>query len=207
MYTLTVPIKSARQLPKLVFPARCLKCGKLPTGTRKISFIMNENAKKKPVTLDVEPPLCQDCIRLENRLEWFSLLPFTISALLLAAAAFVLLVLFLPTRQMFDFLGIYDDNQTGGMNILLAAAGGLLAGVVGGTVVELVLRLLAAPVFGKLILSRPPTILALTRDLHDVVGLRAHLTKDKKTLSLTFEREEMAREFAELNGLSQSSLG
>jgi hypothetical protein len=39
------------------------------------------------------------------------------------------------------------------------------------------------------------------------VGLRVHLTKDKKTLSLTFEREEMAREFAELNGLSQSSLG
>ncbi len=207
MWTLTVPIKSTRQIPKLVFPEACLKCGKPPVGTRQVSFTIKEYSRKKDLTLDLDPPLCQDCLRLENRLEWFTLLPFTLAGLLLAGVTFVLLFFFLPWQAVFDFLGIFDNSEMSWMRFVLAAAGSLVGGVGGGTAVEAVLKLLAAPVFGKLILSRPPTIVALSRDLHDVVGFRALLTKDKKTLSLTFEREEMARQFAELNGLSQSSLG
>ncbi|MBS4062622.1 MAG: hypothetical protein KG029_19660, partial [Bacteroidetes bacterium] len=77
-----------------------------------------------------------------------------------------------------------------------------VSAVVGGTIVEFVLKLLAAPYFGKLLTSRPPTIIALGRDQHDIVGLRAQLNPDKSALTLTFEREEMAKEFAALNGLA-----
>ena len=200
MYTLTVPIASARQLPKLVFPERCLKCGKPKAGTRKIAFDMNAASRKKSIMLEIEPPLCRECIELENKMEWFSLLPFTISALLFAVAGFIFLFFFLPLLPIWNFLGI-DDRLTGESVFVLSGAGALVAAVAGGTMVEFALKLLAAPYFGKLIVSRPPTIIALSRDLHDVVGLRAQLTGDKKTLTLTFEHEEMAKEFAALNGI------
>ena len=151
--------------------------------------------------LEIEPPLCRECIELENKMEWFSLLPFTISALLFAVAGFIFLFFFLPLLPIWNFLGI-DDRLTGESVFVLSGAGALVAAVAGGTMVEFALKLLAAPYFGKLIISRPPTIIALTRDLHDVVGLRAQLTGDKKTLTLTFEHEEMAKEFAALNGLA-----
>ena len=201
MYTLTVPIASARQLPKLVFPERCLKCGKPKAGTRKIAFDMNAASRKKSIMLEIEPPLCQDCLGLESKLEWFSLLPFTISALLFAAAGFIFLFFFLPLLPVWNFLGI-DARLPGESVFVLSGAGALIAAVAGGTMVEFALKLLAAPYFGKLIISRPPTIIALSRDLHDVVGLRAQLTGDKKTLTLTFEHEEMAKEFAAMNGLT-----
>lgn len=200
MYTLTVPIASARQLPKLVFPERCLKCGKPKAGTRKIAFDMNEASRKKSIMLEIEPPLCRECIELENKMEWFSLLPFTISALLFAVVGFIFLFFFLPLLPVWNFLGI-DDRLTGESVFVLSGAGALVAAIAGGTMVEFALKLLAAPYFGKLIISRPPTIIALSRDLHDVVGLRAQLTSDKKTLTLTFEHEEMAKEFAALNGI------
>lgn len=200
-FTLTVPIKSPRQLPRLVFPERCLNCGKPKAGTRAIHFDVSK-AEKKSVMLEFEPPLCKDCIELENRLEWFSLLPFTISALLSALVGFlVLFFIILPLLPIWDIFGI-SDRQGGMVLFVLSAAGALLSAVVGGTVVEFVLKLLAAPYFGKLITSRPPTILALGRDQHDIVGLRAQLTPDKSTLTLTFELEEMAKEFAALNGLT-----
>jgi hypothetical protein len=201
MYTLTVPIKSPRQLPKLVFPERCLKCEKPKAGTRAIQFDVSKSDKKS-VMLEFEPPLCKDCIELENRLEWFSLLPFTISAFLSAVLGFLLLFfVILPLLPFWDFLGI-NDRQGRVVLFVLSCAGALVSAVVGGTVFEFILKLLAAPYFGKLIITRPPTILALMHDLHDIVGLRAQLTSDKKTLTLTFEHEEMAKEFAALNGLA-----
>ena len=201
MYTLTVPIKSPRQLPKLVFPERCLKCEKPKAGTRAIQFDVSKSDKKS-VMLEFEPPLCKDCIELENRLEWFSLLPFTISAFLSAVLGFLLLFfVILPLLPFWDFLGI-NDRQGRVVLFVLSCAGALVSAVVGGTVFEFILKLLAAPYFGKLIITRPPTILALMHDLHDIVGLRAQLTPDKKILTLTFEHEEMAKEFAALNGLA-----
>lgn len=200
MYTLTVPIKSPRQLPKLVFPEGCLKCGKPKAGTRAIHFDVSKSDKKS-IMLELEPPLCKDCIELENKLEWFSLLPFTISALLSAGLGFLLLFfIILPLLPFWDFFGI-NDRQGRVVLFVISAAGALISAVAGGTVVEFTLKLLAAPYFGKLLLSRPPTLLALTRDLHDIVGLRAQLTPDKSTLTLTFEHEEMAKEFAALNGI------
>jgi hypothetical protein len=199
-YTLTVPIPNPKKPPKVVFPDTCLHCGKPGTGTRRISFTLNEKSSK---TFDLAPPLCNDCITLENRLEWFSLLPFTIVAFVLGGVMFLVLWFFvLPNLSLWQFFGM-DWRQTGEAVYVLAGAGALLGGIGGATLVEIILRVLTIPYFGRLLTDRPLTLVSVLRDFHDVPGLRAQVTSDKKTLTLTFEHEERAREFAMLNNLQE----
>lgn len=202
MQTLTIPIKSPRQPPQFIFPERCIHCGQPKAGTRAIFFDLSPESSKKSTMLELKPPLCQACVQLENRLEWFSLLPFTISALLLAVVSFLLLwLVILPILPVWNWLGIFSRMDIGRYSFILAGAGALLTALVGGTVVELGLRILAAPYFGKLIISRPLTMFALLSDSHDIVGLRAKWNAKQKTLSLTFARDDMANEFRQLNNL------
>lgn len=201
-YTLTVPIPNPKKPPKVIFPETCLHCGKPRTGTRGMTFTLAETSKKS-FDLELEPPLCSDCITLENRLEWFSLLPFTIVVFLLGALTFVVLWFFvLPSLALWNFLGM-DWRETGQAVFLLAGAGALLGGVIGATLVEVILRILTKPYFGDLLTRRPLTLVSLLRDFQDVPGLRAQVTSDKKTLTLTFEHEERAKEFALLNNLQE----
>ncbi len=202
MQTLNIPIKSTRQLPKFIFPERCVHCGKPKAGMRGISINVSPESSKKSTTLELEPPLCKDCIQLENRLEWFSLLPFTISGLLLAALSFFLLwLVIIPILPVWNWLGIYSRMDIGNYSFILAGAGALLIAIVGGTIVELGLRILSAPYFGKLIISRPLTLFSLMSDSHDVVGLRAKWNAGPRTLVLTFERDDIVGEFMKLNNL------
>lgn len=201
-YTLTVPIPNPRKPPKVIFPETCLHCGKPKTDTRRLLFTLAENSRKS-FDLKLEPPLCTDCNALESRLEWFSLLPFTIVAFLLGALTFLLLWLFvLPNLALWNFLGM-DWREAGQAVFVLAGAGALLGGIGGATLVEVILRVVTKPYFGDLLTSRPLTLVSLFRDLHDVPGLRAQVTSDKKILTLTFEHEERAREFAMLNNLQE----
>lgn len=201
-YTLTVPIPNPKKPPKVIFPETCLHCGKPRTGTRGMTFTLAETSKKS-FDLELEPPLCSDCITLENRLEWFSLLPFTIVVFLLGALTFAVLWFFvLPNLALWNFLGM-DWRETGQAVFLLAGAGALLGGVIGATLVEVILRILTKPYFGDLLTRRPLTLVSLLRDFQDVPGLRAQVTSDKKTLTLTFEHEERAKEFALLNNLQE----
>lgn len=201
-YTLTVLIPNPKKPPKVIFPETCLHCGKPRTGTRGMTFTLAETSKKS-FDLELEPPLCSDCITLENRLEWFSLLPFTIVVFLLGALTFAVLWFFvLPNLALWNFLGM-DWRETGQAVFLLAGAGALLGGVIGATLVEVILRILTKPYFGDLLTRRPLTLVSLLRDFQDVPGLRAQVTSDKKTLTLTFEHEERAKEFALLNNLQE----
>lgn len=201
-YTLTVPIPNPRKPPKVVFGETCLHCGKPRAGTRGLLFTLAENSKKS-FDLDLEPPLCADCITLENRLEWFSLLPFVIVAFLLGALTFLLLwIIVLPNLGLWDFLGM-NWRETRQAVFVLAGAGALLGGIVGATLVEMILRVVTIPYFGDLLTSRPLTLVSVLRDFQDVPGLRAQVTSDKKILTLTFEHEERAMEFAMLNNLQE----
>lgn len=201
-YTLTVPISSPKKPPKVVFPETCLHCGKPKAGTRGILFRLAQNSKKT-FDLKLEPPLCADCVALENRLEWFSLLPFTIVAFVLGALTFLFLWFFvLPNLTLWDFLGM-NWRQINDAVWMLAGAGALLGGIGGATLVEVILRVLTKPYFGGLLTSRPLTLVSLLRDFQDVPGLRAQVTSDKKILTLAFEHEEKAREFAALNNLQE----
>lgn len=201
MQTLTIPIKSPKELPKLVFPQTCLNCGQPKAGTRGISLDVSPSSSKRSIFLELEPPLCTACIALENRLEWFSLLTFTISAFVLGGLTFLVLFLFLPVSDLWDWLGIETFRRSWLASTTLAGAGALLVAVVGGTVTELVVKTLASTWYGRLLAARPLTIFSLLSESQDVVGLRAQLTPDKKALVLTFEQDAIAAEFVVLNGL------
>lgn len=200
MFTLTVSIKSPRQLPKLLFPETCLHCGKPKTGTRPLSLNVSSSNKRKSILLELEPPLCQACIALESRMEWVSLIAFAVSALFWAAVGFLVGIFILPDLSLWSLAGITGMRLSEAVRVL-SGLSALIAAVVGGTLTELGLRVLALPFLGGIILKRPLTVLGLFQERHDVVGLSAQLTGNKKTLILTFEREAAAREFASLNNL------
>lgn len=200
MFTLTVRIKSPRQLPKLIFPETCLHCGKPQTGTRTLSLDVSSPKSENPVWLELSPPLCRECIQRENRVEWVSLIAFTVSALFWAVVGFILGWLVLPNLSLWSFLGVQSMRLNEAV-FVLSGLSALVAGIVGGTLTEVGLRILALPFLGGSILKRPLTVLGLFQERHDVIGLGAQLSSDKKSIILTFERESAAREFASLNNL------
>ena len=69
-------------------------------------------------------------------------------------------------------------------------------------VVEFFLKLVFAPAYGQLLLKRPLTIFSLFNDSEDVIGLSARFTKDKQSLKVIFENDQIAREFEMLNPIS-----
>ena len=119
-----------------------------------------------------------------------TLVPFFVGGLLVGIVVFVPAWLLTPqgtTPQTFNF------------DLIVGAFVGLIAGLIGGTLVEFVSKFVFAPAYGRLLLKRPPTVLSLFNDSEDVISLSAKFADEKKKLRLTFENDEIAREFAALN--------
>jgi hypothetical protein len=87
---------------------------------------------------------------------------------------------------------------------VLGAFVGLVAGVIVGTLVEFGLKLILTPVYGKLLLKRPLTVFSVFADSEDLVGLSIRFADNRKLLKITFENDEIAREFIALNPQEKS---
>ena len=75
----------------------------------------------------------------------------------------------------------------------------MIAGILIGTLVEFVLKMLCAPAYGKLLVKRPLTVFSVFNDSEDLIGLSTRFANDRKTLKMIFENDELAREFIALN--------
>ena len=84
-----------------------------------------------------------------------------------------------------------ETIQTIGFAPAVGAFVGVIAGLIGGSVVEFGLKFLFAPVYGRLLLKRPLSIFSLLNDSEDVIGLSAKFTDQKKSLKLTFGAVEI----------------
>ena len=82
---------------------------------------------------------------------------------------------------------------------MLGAFVGMIAGILIGTLVEFGLKMILAPVYGRLLLKRPLTVISVFTDSDDLIGLSIRFANQKKTLKLMFENDELAREFIALN--------
>jgi hypothetical protein len=76
---------------------------------------------------------------------------------------------------------------------------GMIAGMIAGTLVEYILKTSLASSYGKLIRKRPLTVVSVLHDSQDVVGLSIRFEDQKKMLKVSFENDEIAREFMALN--------
>ena len=135
-------------------------------------------------------PLCAECAKKEDRIANLTWLPFFIVGLLACEVAFIPVWLFSPEGT---------STQTLAMPYVFGATAGLVAGLVVGTLAEFILKILFAPAYGQLLLKRPLTVLAVFNDLENVIGLSVKFTDKKESLILTFENDEVAREFEKLN--------
>ncbi|MCZ2122612.1 MAG: hypothetical protein LC108_10135 [Anaerolineales bacterium] len=77
----------------------------------------------------------------------------------------------------------------------------LIVGIISGSVIEFLVKTLAIPFYGKLIAKRPLTIFSLLTESDQLIGVSAKFLKDENIVRVTFENEESAREFRQLNSL------
>ena len=191
MITVEIPIPDKKKPPVLKFPDRCANCGKPKHVVLPMKLNMGEQKKNgATVMMDFPVPLCADCEAKEKRITYVTLVPFAIAGFLLCGLAFIPAWLIAPQGS---------TSQTLNFDLTFGAFIGILVGLVGGTMVEYGLKFLFAPVYGKLLLKRPLTILSLFNDSEDVIGLSAKFTENKKSLKLIFENDEVAKDFEELS--------
>lgn len=190
MIIVEVPIKDAKNPPALKFPDRCVNCGK--PKVRVLPVKLNTGAQKRGqmIQLEMSVPLCAECAKKEDRIANVTWLPFFIVGLLMFVVAFIPVWFFSPEGT---------TTQTLALPYVLGATAGLIAGIIVGTLVEFALKILFAPIYGKLLLKRPLTIFAVFNDSEDVIGLSARFTEKKKSLKVAFENDEVGKEFERLN--------
>jgi len=190
MLTVEIPITDKKKPPVLKFPERCVNCGKPKHVVMPMKLNMGVQKRGQGVLMDFPVPLCAECEKKERRITNVTLLPFFIAGLLVCVIVFIPVWLITPDGT---------TAQTLGFSATVGTFVGLIAGVIGGTIVEFVLKLMFAPVYGQLLLKRPLTVFSLFNDSEDVIGLSAKFSDNKNSLNLTFENDEFAREFEKLN--------
>lgn len=190
MHTVEIPIKDAKNPPKINFPDRCVNCGKPKQVVMPLQLNMGVEKRGQGVLMDFPVPLCAECEKKERRVTNVTLLPFVIAGFILGALAFIPALLIAPNGT---------SPQTYNFPFVFAGFVGLVVGVIGGTAVEFILKFLFAPAYGQLLLKRPLTILSLFNDSENVIGLSAKFTDKKKSLKVTFENDDVGKEFGRLN--------
>lgn len=194
MLSINIPISDPKNPPAVKFPPRCLHCGQPPAERLPLKMPMGVEKRGAQVVLELNAPLCAEGAKLERSLAKVTLVPFLLGGLFTGLPAFVIVWLLTPANFISSTsrAAVFAD-------LVLGAFAGLMAGLVGGCVIEMAFKLLFTPVYGKTLLKRPLTILEIFNDTENVVGFSAALSKDKKRLQLTFEHEEVGREFQQLN--------
>ncbi len=185
-----VHIKEQKNPPVLKFPPRCIRCGKTQETTIKVSLNMGVQKRSQQVMMEIVVPMCNACAEKERSITKVTLIPFFIAGLIMFLFVFIPVWLITPDGT---------SSQTLGFSIVVAAFAGMIAGLIGGTLVEFGLKFIFAPNYGQLLLKRPLTVFSLFNDSEDVVGLSFRFGDRKKSVKLTFENEDIAREFKNLN--------
>ena len=191
MVIVEIPIRDSRKPPKPIFPERCVNCGKSKAKTLPLKLGTDAQTKSgQIIQLEKDVPLCVECAANENRIGNVTWMPFFVVGSLTWVVVFIAVWLIAPEGT---------TPQTSSFPYVLGAFVGMIAGILIGTLVEVILKMIFAPSYGRLLLKRPLTVFTVFNDSEDFIGLSIRFANQKKTVKLTFENDKLAREFSVLN--------
>lgn len=151
---------------------------------------MGAQKRGQMVTLDLSVPLCGVCEKKEQKIGNVTWIPFFVSGILICVIVFIptwLLTPQGPTLQTLNF------------DLVVGSFAGLVAGLIGGTLVEFGLKFAFASIYGRLLWSRPLTVVSVFTDAENLIGFSTKFTEGRKSILFMFENDEIAREFTALN--------
>lgn len=190
MNSVEIPIRERKKPPMIKFPNRCVNCEEPKGMVMPLKLNMGVQKRDHMVMMPLPVPLCGNCEQKERKITNVTLLPFTIAGFAFFVLGFIPAWLFTPEGS---------TPQTLGFSVTVGALVGIVAGLIGGTLVEFGLRFVFAPLYGQLLIKRPLTVFSLFDDSEHVVGLSARFLNNKKSLLLIFENDDLALEFKKLN--------
>jgi hypothetical protein len=193
--TIHIPLPASGQRSP-VFPDRCVSCGaaKEAESQLAVSRLIMRGRRQEQLALKYPIPHCQRCARSTKVMFLAGCIPFGLGAALVGIAAFSVVALGASV------LGLDQYGTPGNANsLVVGAAAGLFAAIVGGFLFEVVARLILLPIFGATLLRTPLLALQLMSDSDYVTGLSGKLAADGSRFELTFANEDIAREFEALN--------
>ena len=194
-YTFRIPVGTKEQ-SSVRFPNRCVCCGapKQAESTFIIKRLVMQRQRQVPLTLKYQIPHCEACARSTKAVFLAGCIPFVLGALVIGGIAFGV------TALGASSVGLDNYGQPVNANsLVVGAAVGLVAGLIGGFLFEVIARLLLLPIFGKALLQAPLLAAQLLQDSDYVAGLRGTLDQTASYLQLTFLNDEVAQEFKSMN--------
>jgi hypothetical protein len=181
------------------FPATCVGCGGTPSTTSNLALtrlVAGRGGTQRPVHLTWPVPHCVACARSTKAVFLAQLLPFTVGFLAVGGVA---LAATWYGAAVFGLDEVGTTNPRTPNSWVLAGAAGLLGGIAGGFVVELVARVLLLPVFGRALWAAPLLVPSLFTDADYVAGLQGRLSADGTEVTLRFARDDVAHAVAAAN--------
>ncbi len=191
--TLTIAMTDDDTAP-LVIPERCVGCGAAPTTQSQLSFaklVTNARGTQTAVHRKLAVPHCDACARSTKAVFLAGLVPFTLGFLVAGGAAFAV-VAFNASLAGLDDIGRPNNVNS----LVLGAAAGLGAGLVGAFVSEIAARVLLLPVLGSALWRAPLFVPSLLTDVDYVAGLTGRPDAGLSAITLTFTNDDAARDFA-----------
>lgn len=182
----------------IAWPSRCVGCGAAPTTASRL-IVTRQVAKagrQSPLTFTHEIPHCAACARSTKAVFLAAFVPFAIG-FLAAGAAGLAFGWYGATVFGLDEMG--PTNPRTPNSLVVAGAAGLFAGIAGGFLLELAARVVLLPFFGRSLWRAPLLVPSLFTDSDRVAGLTVQANADMTEFLLTFDQDDIAREFAAAN--------
>lgn len=187
-----------------IFPAMCHCCARAAEVDRKltVSRLVARGQRQESIQKQYAIPLCARCGRADDRIALLSWGSALLGIVLITAAAFVALLYAQGLLQRAGInLGYGEVISERGNGLIIIGAIAFIVGVLGGGLIEALIKVLAIPFLGRALYWSPFVLRQIFGDVSYVAGLTGTLSKDGRQVQLRFFNRDVAQAFARDNSL------